>query len=117
VASPLQPWTKTGTIPVGLQSDDTFDVQNRTIRLHTCSLSNATRPLADPRPCWIGVIRRGASEGVTVALGSCSQYNDFIYNFPQEFIIGPEDVLTLSVRGDSGDAYKVKLLYTVVQLG
>lgn len=52
----LQPWVKTGNIPVGLQSDDTFEVQNRVIRIHTCSLSNETRPRYDPRPCWIGVV-------------------------------------------------------------
>lgn len=113
----LQPFIKTGAIGASLQSDDEMLVQNRIIELKTVLLSNETRPLADPRPCWVGLIRVGATEGVTIAFGYTSQYNDFVHNFPDKYQIGREDKITLSIRGDNGDVYKAKLLYSVVKLG
>ena len=117
MATRLFPFIMTGTIGAGLQATETFLVGNQVINIHQVTLVNETRPQTDPRPCWVHVLEKGSTVGSTIALGTCSNYNDYIKDFPQPRRCDRQQQVKFEVIGENGDAYKVSMLYEVIEIG
>jgi len=113
----LQPVIRTGVIGIGLQATEIFIVQNRLIRLHSITLANDTRPTADPRSCWVHIVKINATTGITIGIGSCSSFNDYILTLPPEFDLNSEERILMEIQGDNLDVYKASLLYTPLKTG
>jgi hypothetical protein len=113
----LQPYALQGTVGGTGQTNTPWEIKNRIISLRSISIANETRPQADPRPCWVDVLRFGADEGICIAFGNASSYNDFVKTYGQGFTVGYEDTVLFCVRGESGDVFKINVLYKVIKLG
>jgi hypothetical protein len=113
----LKPIAWSGAIGVSGEASEDWVIGNRQLDIRCIAMVNDTRPTADPRPCFASVRRSGATEGMEIAVGRTSSYNDFIKTYPAGFTVGPEDTVHFSIYGENLDTYKINVLYQVIQLG
>jgi hypothetical protein len=112
----LQPFALQGTLGAS-GNNEPWIIGNRIISIRSISIANETRPQADPRPVWVDVIRSGADEGICIAMGNASSYNDFVKTYGQGFTVGYEDTILFCIRGETGDVFKINVMYEVIKLG
>jgi hypothetical protein len=74
-------------------------------KLFFVSLVNVTRPRGDARPCYAAIVHDPftGEQGKVIAMGRCSDQNDYIKVFSPPIVLNPDDCLDLNVSGEVGD--------------